>query len=200
MLQFTISPGVVLSESGNITLTPALFNRAFSEAIVSSLSGTLATANLGDATVTTAKLADEAITLTKIALGSIDGSVIKVVADDNTVPGVLLVHYIPIDSATAGNFDVTLGYKFRVLDFHCKHLDALSEASDTIQLFNGANAISDALDWSGATDNSLVRATTLDETYVDVAATTSLRVTTVDSDAGNDVGLGIAVVTGMRVA
>lgn len=105
---------------------------------------------------------------------------------------------IPITAAEAGNFDYTTLAKLQVLDAWAVHMGGAGEATDTVQLFNGATAISDAMDWSGV-DTAIVRAGTLDDAAWEVAKGGTLRVTTVDADAGDDVGLGTVYVLAVKV-
>ena len=127
------------------------------------------------------------------------GDKAAVVAEDNVDPGLMVVHVIAVAGGAAANEDITVNDKVRVLDAWAVHTGGAGEASDTIQLFNGANAISDAMDWSGA-DKVVVRAGTIDDAYHEVAAAGTLRATTVDDDTGGDVGAGKVYVLCMKVA
>jgi len=66
-------------------------------------------------------------------------------------------------------------------------------------VFNGAAAITNAMDWKDG-DKVIVRAGEIDDTAHEVAAGGTLKVTTTDSDAGGDVGAGVVYVLGIRVA
>lgn len=121
------------------------------------------------------------------------------VANDNAVAGLPVLHVIAVAGGAAANEDIIVNSKVRVIDAWAQHTGGAGEASDTIQLFNGANAISDAMAWSGA-DNAIVRAATLDDAYSEVAAGGTLRATTTDSDAGDDVGAGLVYVLCIPVA
>jgi len=87
----------------------------------------------------------------------------------------------------------------RVIDVWAVHTGGAGEASDTIQVLNGTNAITDAMDWSGA-DNAIVRAGEINDANHEIAAAGTLRVTTTDDDAGDDVGAGKVYVLCMVVA
>lgn len=126
------------------------------------------------------------------------GADIPVKAQTSAVGVVPVLVAIPITSQTAGNFDFTAPYKLRVLDAWAVHEGGAGEASDTLQVFNGANAISDAMDWSGV-DTAIVRAAQINDAYRDVAKAGTLRVTTVDADVGTDVGLGTVYVLCAKV-
>jgi hypothetical protein len=105
---------------------------------------------------------------------------------------------IPIAGGAAANTDFTADKKIRVLDAWAVHTGGAGETSDTIQLFNGANAISDAMDWSGL-DTVIVRAAQIDDAYHEVAKAGTLRVTTTDNDSGDDVGAGVVYVLAVPV-
>jgi hypothetical protein len=128
--------------------------------------------------------------------GSTDGEVLAktLTAAAYQVPVLFL---IPVTSQTAGTFTITVPYKVRVTDIWAVHTGGAGEASDTLTVGNAANAISNALDWSGA-DKAIVRAAEIDDAYQDVAKGGTIRVTTVDNDVGNDVGLGIVYVLAMK--
>lgn len=111
-----------------------------------------------------------------------------------TVP-VLFV--IPVVGGAAGSTDKTVRHKIRVVDAWAIHTGGAGETSDTIQVLNGANAITDAMDWSGA-DQAVVRAGTINDANHEIAAGGTLRVTTVDSDTQSDVGAGVVYVLGVR--
>lgn len=131
-------------------------------------------------------------------LESVNGSDVDTVAEDAVVGGVPVIHAVAIAGGAAGNKDIAVTNKTRILDVWCVHKGA-GEASDTIQLFNGANAITDAMDWSGL-DKTMVRASEIDDAYHEIAAGGTLRVTTTDNDAGGDVAAGVVYVLGMVVA
>jgi len=110
------------------------------------------------------------------------------VADDTTTGGIPTLFVIDVDGGAAGNDDLSISDKVRVIDVWCVHYGGAGEASDTIQLADGSgNAITDAMDWSGA-DKTIVRAGEIDDAqYVE---DTTLRVITTDDDGGTDVGAG----------
>jgi hypothetical protein len=132
-----------------------------------------------------------------VPFGTSDG-VIPVKSHAAAVMCVPQIVAIPITAAEAGNFSFTAPYKLRVLDCWALHEGGAGEASDTVQLKNGATAITDAIDWSGA-DKVLVRAGEIDDAQRDVADGGTLVVTTVDADTGDDVGLGTVYVLVAKV-
>jgi hypothetical protein len=106
-----------------------------------------------------------------------------------------VVHMIAIAAGALGNTDVILTHKTRVLDVHLV-LRGAGVATTTLQVFNGATAITDAMAASGS-DKALVRAATIDDAAYDVAAGGTLRVT---SATGATQPAALVVVTGVRVA
>ncbi|MFZ5856776.1 MAG: capsid cement protein [Chloroflexota bacterium] len=154
---------------------------------------------LGAGTVGAANLAANAVTAAKIAAAIIEGTKIEKSANADTTPCVPTLHRIDIAGGAAGNTDVVLDIKERVIDAWAVHTGGAGEANDTIQVFNGANAITDAMAWSGA-DKAIVRAASIDDANHEIAAAGTLRVTTTDDDAGGDVGAGIVYVLTVPVA
>lgn len=73
-------------------------------------------------------------------------------------------------------------YKFRVFSVRCI-LTAAGGAADTLQVFNGSNAITDALDLNKS-DATVTAAATYDDAYWDIPVGGSLKVTTVSGPAG----------------
>lgn len=128
--------------------------------------------------------------------GSTDGEVLAktLTAAAYAIP---VLFQIPVDSATAGTFSITTPYKVRVVDIWALHTGGAGEASDTLTVGNGANAISDAMSWAGG-DKAIVRAAEIDDAYQMVAKGGTIRVTTVDDDSGTDVGLGTVFVLAMK--
>ena len=79
-------------------------------------------------------------------------------------------------SALSGSFDLTVsGGGILVLDVHC-FATAAGGAGDTIQVGNGANAITNAMDLNVG-DTTLVRAANIDVAFNSIADGGVLRVT-----------------------
>jgi len=115
---------------------------------------------------------------------------------DGALPVILRIPIVGGAAATVGG--ITMKMKLRVVDVWAKHNGGAGETSDTIQVKNGTNAITDAMSWAGA-DNTVVRAATIDDAQADLDPGDVLNVTTVDSDAGDDVGAGEVYVMCLRV-
>ncbi len=77
--------------------------------------------------------------------------------------------------ALTGDIDLVMPFAVRVVDVVC-HASAAGGAADTIQVKNGANAISDAIDLNIA-DTTVARPTTMDDAQSAIAAGGTLRVT-----------------------
>ncbi len=161
------------------------------------------TGHIAALAVTTAKIAANAVTEAKIEVGAagagLTGLVAKFVANANVIGGFPVLHRIDIAGGAAGNVDVTLTHKTRIIDVWAVHTGGAGETSDTIQVKNGTNAITDAMSWAGA-DTAIVRAADIDDAAHEIAAGGTLRVTTTDNDTGGDVGAGVVYVLGVRVA
>jgi len=149
---------------------------------------------------TRALFADNFVTEAKINDGELTGNVVATVADANVIGGLPVLHRINIAGGAAGNTDVVLTHKTRIIDAWAVHTGGAGEANDTIQVLSVAGgAITDAMSWAGA-DAAIVRAASIDDANHEVAAGDTLRVTTTDDDGGGDVGAGVVYVLGVRVA
>jgi len=103
-----------------------------------------------------------------------------------------------VASGAAADVTLTCAFKCRIFRVDAIHTGGAGELSDTLQLKNGANAITDAFDWSGA-DNVLVSAGTIDDAYADVDVGDVLTLTPVDNDTGDDVGAGRVYIYAMPI-
>ena len=108
------------------------------------------------------------------AYATLDGVAAGNVANVNVVGGIPVLFRITA-SALTGNVDVTSTHKIRVLDVWAVGTGA-GGASDTIQVFNGASAITNALDMN-VVDTTVVRAGTIDDAQHEILAAGTLRVT-----------------------
>lgn len=119
----------------------------------------------------------------------------------NVAPGggVPILLRANIAAGAAANVDITVEHKMRVIDFWAVHTGGAGEVTDTLTLQNGSNAISNALDWSGA-DKALVRAAELDDAQWELDPGDTLRFAPSDADAGDDLGAGVAFVLAIRVS
>jgi len=118
----------------------------------------------------------------------------KVLATSNVIGGIPVLHVITLAAGALANTDVTLTHKTRVVDAWFV-LAGAGVASTTLQIKNAANAITDAMDASGS-DTAIVRATTIDDAYHEIAAGGTLRVT---SATGATQPAAIVYVLGVRV-
>jgi len=130
---------------------------------------------------------------------NLDGADVANVVEDQTTPGIPVIFPVAIAGGAAGDTDITIVGKHRVIDVWAQHTGGAGEASDTIQVKNGANAITDAMDWSGA-DKAIVRAGEIDDANYEIADAGTLRVTTTDNDAEGDVGAGVVYVLAIPVS
>lgn len=188
----SLSPGAVY-------YIGATAGRLDSAATVGDTQGTAMAINSTDIIVIRAHPLDLESPPLAALVSQLNGSHVDEVANDQTTPGLPVIIPIAVAGGAAGNEDVVLTQKVRVIDVWAQHTGGAGEASDTIRLYNGANAISDAMSWAGA-DAAIVRAASIDDAYADVAAAGTLRVTTTDNDAGSDVGAGIVYVLAIPIA
>lgn len=151
--------------------------------------------SLASGSITTAKIAAGAVTEAKIEANSLTGLVVENVADKNVIGGIPVIHRIDIAAGANANVDVTLTHKTRVIDAWLV-LRGAGVASETFQIKNGANAISNAMAASGS-DQALVRAASIDDAYHEIAAGGTLRVTGASGASMPDATIYVA---GIRVA
>lgn len=153
--------------------------------------------DLGANTVNTAAIEDLAVTLAKIADGILTGLKLATVANANVIGGVPVVHRVIVPAGATGDVDVVLTHKTRITDVHLVKTTAAGGGAGTIQVKNGANAITDAMSINVA-DQTVVRPTTIDDAYWEIAAAGTLRISrtrTASTDESCEV-----VVSGIRVA
>jgi len=107
--------------------------------------------------------------------GSLDGTVVKVGADDNVIGAIPLLFRVVIAAGALAAKNVLMTNKVRVVDAWLV-LTGAGVATTTLTVGNGATAITDAMAASGAA-KALVRAATIDSAAHEIAAGGSLRVT-----------------------
>lgn len=154
------------------------------------MSGDITIANTGATTIGAGK-----VTNAMHVPASEDGIVAKVVAESNVIGGLPLTFMIPIAAGALGNTDVVMTHKVRILDAYLI-LRGAGIATTTLQIFNGANAITDAMAASGS-DTDIVRAATIDDAHYEIDAAGTLRVTSATGATQPD---ALIVVTAVRVA
>jgi hypothetical protein len=135
------------------------------------------------------------LVLNAVADGALTGTKVATVADANVVGGITVLHRVDIVAGALGNTDVVLTHKTRVIEAWLV-LRGAGVATTTLQVKNGANAITDAMAASGS-DKALVRAATLDDASWEIAAGGTLRVTSATGATQPD---ATVFVLGVRVA
>lgn len=117
------------------------------------------------------------------------------VAESQKLPGLMVIYEVPIAAGALGNTDVVITHKFRVLNaWHI--LRGAGVPDTTLQVFNGPNAITDAMAASGS-DKAVVRCTSINDAYYEIAEGGTLRVT---SAAGATQPAALVLVQGVLVA
>ncbi len=125
----------------------------------------------------------------------LDGTAAKVGANANVIGALPVLHRVDITAGVLGNTDVVLTHKTRVIDAWLV-LRGAGVATTTLQVKNGAAAITDAMAASGS-DQAVVRAATIDDAAHEIAAAGTLRVT---SATGASQPNATVYVLGVRVA
>jgi hypothetical protein len=105
-----------------------------------------------------------------------DGVPIATVADANTSPGLPVLHRIDVPAGATGNVDTVLTYKTRVVEVWLVKKTAAGGGAGTIQVKNGASAITDLMSINVA-DQTVVRCTTIDDASHEIAQGGTLRIT-----------------------
>ena len=106
---------------------------------------------------------------------ALDGSNVKVTSNADANGNIPLLHRINIAAGALGNTDTTITRKERVIDAWLV-LTGAGVSTTTLQVFNGSNAITDAMAASGS-QNALVRCASINSTYWEISAGGTLRVT-----------------------
>jgi hypothetical protein len=135
------------------------------------------------------------LNLNAVADGALTGTKVGTVADDNVVGGIPVLHRIDITAGALADTDVVLTHKTRVIDAWLV-LRGAGVATTTLQVKNGATAITDAMAASGS-DQDLVRAASLNDAAWEIAAGGTLRVTSATGATQPD---ATVFVLGIRVA
>lgn len=129
--------------------------------------------------------------------GKLTGANVDDLAQDATTPGVPVVFAIDVDGGATADYDITIDYKVKVIDVHFYNT-AAGDTSDSIQIKNGANAITDAMDASVSV-NVIQRAAEIVDAQATISAGGTLRVTQTDN-AGSDAAPAKVYVHAIRVA
>lgn len=134
-------------------------------------------------------LAAKAISASKLvdgtAVAGIDSSDVRFLANGASHGVVPVVYAINQPADAAGNIDLVITSKVLVLDAWLEQ-EAVGNVADTVQLFNngGANAITDALNFTAGAAGDVTRAAQIHWTNRTVAAGTFIRATFTDGSAG----------------
>ncbi len=142
-------------------------------------------------------VAPGSITQAMIVPASLDGTIAKIVADNNVIGGLPVEQWVVVPDGATGDVDVVLTHKTRVVDVEVIKTAGAGGASDTITVKNGATAITDAMSIN-VSDKTVVRAGTIDDASYEIAAAGTLRVTRTKVSGANVAC--VVRVMGLRVA
>lgn len=147
--------------------------------------------------VETAKIKNVNVTEAKIEVGAagagLSGLVAKFIAAGNVIGGIPVFHWVHVTAGANGNTDVVLTHKTKVILVIAHPTTTVAAA--TLQVKNGANAITDAM--ATPTANAVVLCASIDPAQEDIAAGGTLRVTGV---GGATMPAADVFVLGFRVA
>lgn len=134
----------------------------------------------GSVTLDVAANADGTITVNandiQVSAAALTGTQVAVNAAANVIGSIPVVHRIVVPAGTTGNVDVTLTHKTLVTDAWLYKTAAAGGGGGTIQVFNGASAISDAMSID-INDKAVARATAIDDAANLISAAGTLRIT-----------------------
>jgi hypothetical protein len=95
-------------------------------------------------------------------------------ANNGTLAGMPVIYTFAVPDAATSDIDIVVNDKIEVLDVICRK-DSGAGAGNTMQIKNGATAISDAI--ACAVDKTITRAGTIDVASNTIAAGGTLRLT-----------------------
>lgn len=131
---------------------------------------------LFDAATVDDLIATGAIGEDRLTAAELTGRALAVVANANVIGGVPVLHRIDVPAGVTGDVDTVLTHKTRICEAWLVKTAAAGGGAGTVQLKNGANAITDAMDIN-ITDQAITRATTIDDAQHEIAAAGTLRIT-----------------------
>ena len=123
-----------------------------------------------------------------------DGRMVRAMDDGEDFGFIPVVLRVNTAAGADNTVALTMERKFTVTDVQAQNIGGAGASSDTLQVKNGASAISNALDMSGA-DNVIVRAGTIDDAQMEIAAGGTLNVVATD-DSGDNQPAKIVYITG----
>jgi len=112
-----------------------------------------------------------------------NGPFFKTVDDKQTGPGSIVTQRISVGDVATSDIDVVLQKKTRVIDVLVVKTGANGGGANSVQIKNGANAISNAIS-TNINDTTIARATSIDDAQHEIAAGGTLRCAVVKA-AGN---------------
>ncbi len=125
------------------------------------------------------QLATDSVTAVKILDAILTGDKVAVVADDNVVGGIPVIHRIDVADG-AGDTDVILTHKTRIIDVRVVKTSTAGGAGDSIVIKNGSDAITDVIVLNDS-DKVISVASTIDDQYHEIAASGTLKCTTLNN-------------------
>lgn len=129
--------------------------------------------------------------------GSVDGNYVANVVADQPVGGIPVVFPVQVADGPTRDIDIVLDHKTRVTDVHLVKQGGTGGMMDTLQVKNGAAAISDTMYLSGPV-GYLNRAQSISDVSWEIPAGGTLRIS-VYKDAADNVACTVFV-HGYRVA
>jgi hypothetical protein len=190
----TVKPSGLSSLPNNIVTTLAILNQAVTAAKIANatitaaqianltltaalmVDGTITGTKIGSAQISTSHLVDLNVTGAKVADATLDGRHTGLNTGGNVVGSIPIVHQVVVPDAATGDVDIVVTHQVRVIGVRFVKTVGAGAAGNTIQVKNGANAITDAMDTNVA-DKVVVRNAQVDDAFHLITAGGTLRVT-----------------------
>tara|TARA_R100000152_G_scaffold20642_2_gene15039 strand:+ start:4052 stop:4471 length:420 start_codon:yes stop_codon:yes gene_type:complete len=112
--------------------------------------------------------------------GVMDGRIVKAMDDGEDFGFIPVMLRLQTAANATNSVSLTMERKFTVVDAHAILIGADGTTSDTYQVFNGSNAITDVVSIASADDRDIVRAGEINDANMEIAAGGTLKVTATD--------------------
>ena len=109
-----------------------------------------------------------------------DGRMAKAMDDGENYGFIPVMLRLQTAANATNSVSLTLARAFTVVDAHAILIGADGTTSDTYKVFNGSDAITDAVSIASADDRDIVRAGEINDANMEIAAGGTLKVTATD--------------------
>lgn len=131
------------------------------------------------------KFATDSIGEDRLTANELTGRAVANAANANAIGAIPVLHRIDVPAGATGDVDTVLTHKTRVCEAWLVKTTGAGGGAGTIQVKNGATAITDAMSINIA-DTTIARALTIDDAAHEIAAAGTLRITRTRSASTNE--------------